>query len=83
MPLSFSLKMFGWTQNRSRSVDFASWGNIDTAWVIQKYRHRFLAMKNIGIGPKDLSVELIQCFETTYDFLLNFFDFMSDLNEMI
>jgi len=32
-------------------------------------------MKNIGIGPKDLSVELIQCFKTAYDFLLNFFDY--------
>ena len=33
---SCSLKMFGWRWNSSRSGYFASWGKIDTAWVIQK-----------------------------------------------
>jgi len=41
--------MFGWRQNISKSVYFASWGKIDTGWVIQKYWwywHRLSAMKN-------------------------------------
>jgi len=34
MSFSCSLKMFGWRQNSSKSGYFASWGKIDTAWVI-------------------------------------------------
>ena len=30
MPFSYSLKTFGWRQNCSRSIYFASWGKIDT-----------------------------------------------------
>jgi len=47
MSFSCSLKIFGWKQKSSRSGYFASWGKIDTAWVIQKYwyRHRIPAMK--------------------------------------
>ena len=56
MSSSCSSKMFGWRQNSSRGVDFASWGKIDTAWVIQKIGfgigYRQWNMKNIGIGPK-------------------------------
>jgi len=54
MSFSCSLKMFAWRQNSSRSGYFVSWGKIGTVWVMQKYRHRISAMKNIGIsiGPK-------------------------------
>ena len=47
MSFSCSLKMFGWKQKSSKSGYFASWGKIDTAWVIQKcwYRHQISAMK--------------------------------------
>jgi len=52
MSFSYSLKMFGWRQNSSWSGYFASWGKMDTAWVIQKYRYWQWKLKNIGIGPK-------------------------------
>jgi len=52
MSFSYSLKIFGWRQNTSRSVYFASWGKIDADWVIQKYLYRQWKIKNIGIGPK-------------------------------
>ena len=63
LSFSCSLKMFGWRQNRSRSGYFASWGKIDTAWVIQKYwyRHRISAMKiekKSVSAQKNVSVEL-------------------------
>jgi len=56
MSFSCSLKMFGWRQNSSRSIYFASRDKTDTAWVIKNvsigigYQQR--KMKNIGIGPK-------------------------------
>jgi len=37
--------MFGRRQNNSRSVYFASWGKIDAAWIMQKYRYRLSAIK--------------------------------------
>jgi len=61
MSFSCSLKMFGWKQNSSRSGYFASWGKIDTAWVVQKYRYWISAMKieKHRYRPKKaLSVEL-------------------------
>ena len=51
MSFSCSFKMFGWRQ-KSRSGYFASWGKIDTAWVIQNYRQWKLKNIGIGISPK-------------------------------
>ena len=61
MSFSCSLKVFGWRYNCSRSVYFASWSKIHTAWIVQKYQHRMLAMKNEKRRywpKKNLSVKL-------------------------
>jgi len=53
MSSSFSLKMFGWRQNSPRSGYFASWGKIDTAWMIQKY----YCLSNTKISVSDIGNE--------------------------
>jgi len=54
MSFSCSLKMFGWRQNSSRSGYFASWGKINTAWVIQKYRISALKIEKHRYQPKKI-----------------------------